>query len=139
MKNCSKLLCVVAVLAAAGTASAAQIGLTSSSVIGGSSALGGAWDTGLLVGGVPWFLGGNITDGSKAESDGLTYWLAGSDSNEYLVIDLGATYKIDQIDLYNTHNRQFDDFSTLNFRVEASNSVVDIPSPFDDSRRPLDA
>ena len=47
------------------------------------------------------------------------------------MIDLGDTYNIDQIDLYNTHNRTGNNFGTGDFRIEASNSVVDTGSPYD--------
>ena len=41
-----------------------------------------------------------------------------------MTIDLGEKYNIDQIDLYNTHNRQHNNFSTDSFRIDASNSVT---------------
>ena len=125
------LLAAIAVLFLAPTTSnAAPIALTDASVIGGNTSLEGEWDTDPNV-----FGGGNITDGDKSEDSPDSMWLANAsnETNEeaYLVIDLGDSYLIDQIDLYNTHNRQFNNYSTNAFRIEASNAVVDLGNPDD--------
>ena len=131
------LLAATAALCLAPTMSlAAPIALSPSSVIGGSGSLnddGSLWD-GTADGGL--FAGSHITDGSKSENEnGRQYWLVNTDGPGgepgYLVIDLGDTYDIDQIDLYNTHNRGSHNFSTKNFRIDASNSVVDTGSSAD--------
>ncbi|MCH2114911.1 MAG: PEP-CTERM sorting domain-containing protein [Pirellulales bacterium] len=131
------LLAAIAVLCLATTTSnAATIPLTESSVIGGSGSLnddGSLWD-GTADGGI--FNGSNITDGSKSENEnGRQYWLVNTDGAGgdpgYLVIDLGDTYDIDQIDLYNTHNRGSNNFSTKDFRIDASNSISFIDANFD--------
>ena len=126
------LAAIAAICLAATTSIAAQVPLTPDSVIGGSSSKDGAWDI-TVEDGI--FNGKHITDGSFREGtpkDDRSYWLA-HDFNgpEYLVIDLGAQYNIDQIDLYNTNNRGLNDSYTNGFRIEASNSVVDNGSPTD--------
>jgi hypothetical protein len=131
------LLAAIAALCLAPTMSiAAPIALSPSSVIGGSGSLnddGSLWD-GTADGGL--FTGSRITDGSKSENEnGRQYWLVNTDGAGgepgYLVIDLGDTYDIDQIDLYNTSNRGSNNFSTKNFRIDASNSISFIDANFD--------
>ena len=126
------LLAANALCLAPTTAIAAVIPLTDASVIGGNHSIEGEWDTGGANGD---FAGGNITDGDRSEDSPDSMWLANgeNETNEevYLVIDLGDSYNIGQIDLYNTHNRAFNNYATDSFRIEASNSVVDLGSPDD--------
>ncbi len=127
-------LCCAVAIGLASVAHAEKIALTPSSVIGGS----GAWNN------EPWdassnggqFNGGNVADGVTSEPVGSggsgTPWLGRNNlSGEYLVIDLGAKYRIDKIDLYNTHNGQFNDRGTQDFSIDAGNEVVDNGSPTD--------
>jgi hypothetical protein len=115
-----------------------QVPLTPSSVIGGSASIndgGSQWDSTDPGGQEDGFNGTNITDGDKSEDGIDSFWIVNTDGAGgepgYLVIDLGDTYNIDQIDLYNTHNRTGNNFGTGDFRIEASNSVVDTGSPYD--------
>jgi hypothetical protein len=132
------LLAAIAALCLAPTMSlAAPIALSPSSVIGGSGSLnddGSLWD-GTDAEQGEGFNGTNITDGDKSEDGIDSMWLVNTDGAGgepgYLVIDLGDTYDIDQIDLYNTHNRHANNFSTKNFRIDASNSVSSIDANFD--------
>jgi hypothetical protein len=126
------LLAANALCLAPTTAIAVSIPLTDASVIGGNASISGEWDTGGANGDSA---GGNITDGDRSEDLLDSMWLANgsNETNEetYLVIDLGDSFNIDQIDLYNTHNRAFNNYATDSFRIEASNSVVDLGSPDD--------
>ncbi|MCH2114903.1 MAG: hypothetical protein MK171_08345, partial [Pirellulales bacterium] len=133
------LLASIATLCLASTTSiaqAAQVPLTPSSVIGGSGSIndgGGLWDSTDVTQGSG-FNATRVVDGSKAENDNLNFWLVNTDEAidpAYLVIDLGAAYNIDQIDLYNTHNRTSSNFGTEDFRIEASNSVSFVDANFD--------
>ena len=127
------LLAAIAALCLAPTTSnAALIPLTVDSVIGGSGSLNDGlpsptcclWDsTDIDLG--EGFNARRITDGSLTENPTLDYWLISSQGGEeYVTIDLGEKYNIDQIDLYNTHNRQHNNFSTDSFRIDASNTVT---------------
>jgi hypothetical protein len=72
------------------------------------------------------FPGSNVTDGNKSEpTDGvISYWLGREgDTMEYLTLDLQAERNIDEIRLFNTHNRQFNDRMTDEFILYASNQV----------------
>ena len=116
------LLAAIAALCLAPTTSiAAQVPLTESSVIGGSGSQNGEgnpgdflWDTATSpTDGT--FNALNVTDGDLRETEGH-FWLDNTDAGfgepGYFVIDLGDTYNIDQIDLYNTHNRHANNFSS---------------------------
>ena len=125
------LAAIAALYLAPTTAIATSIALTDASVIGGNHSIEGQWDTDMSV-----FGGGNITDGDKSEDGADSMWLAngsavGPTEEVYLVIDLGDSYNIGQIDLYNTHNRHGNNYGTNAFRIEASNSVVDLGNPND--------
>ncbi|MCH2119012.1 MAG: hypothetical protein MK161_15075 [Pirellulales bacterium] len=131
------LLAAIAALCLAPATSIAQVQvpLTPSSVIGGSASLndgGSQWDSTDVSQGEG-FNGSNITDGDKSEDGIDSMWLvnAGGIDPAYLVIDLGDAYNINQIDLYNTHNRGGNNFGTGDFRIQASNSVFDTGSPTD--------
>jgi hypothetical protein len=131
------LLAAIAALCFAPTTSIAQVQvpLTPSSVIGGSGSLndgGSQWDSTDVSQGEG-FNGSNITDGDKSEHGIDSMWLVNAADIDpaYLVIDLGDAYNIDQIDLYNTHNRGSNNFGTGDFRIDASNSVFDTGSPAD--------
>jgi PEP-CTERM motif-containing protein len=78
----------------------------------------------------------NVTDGQNASPDndtgsitepdqGGSYWLGtfGAQSG-YFVLDLGASYNISQVELFNTRNARFDDRGTGDFRIVASNALT---------------
>lgn len=53
------------------------------------------------------------------------FWLGrDGDATEYIVIDLGRPYLIDQIDLFNTHNHVLDDRRTQDFQIMAGHAVT---------------
>jgi hypothetical protein len=113
----------------------ARVPLTPSSVIGGSASLndgGFLWDSTDAEQGEG-FNGTNITDRDKSEDGIDSMWLvnAGGIDPAYLVIDLGDTYDIDEITLFNAHNRNANNFGTDDFRIDASNAVVDTGGPAD--------
>ena len=55
-----------------------------------------------------------------------SYWLNSDNGpvNAYIVIDLGAAFRLGSFDLFNTHNANFGDRGTGNFSIEASNAVA---------------
>jgi hypothetical protein len=74
---------------------------------------------------------GSIADHSAAPSQ---HWLAsefcpgpdcidGPDAEAYFTLDLGDVYRVDEIALRNTHNRQFNDRGTEEFVVFGSNEI----------------
>jgi hypothetical protein len=87
----------------------------------------GSWDGGNVGVGAP-FDGGSfpatrVTDGSLADEhvDGgsrTSYWLGREQTpEEYFTLDLGNVYTIEEIDLRNTHNDQFNDRGTDEFAI----------------------
>ncbi|MDG2122384.1 MAG: lamin tail domain-containing protein, partial [Verrucomicrobiales bacterium] len=69
------------------------------------------------------FPAANVTNGSTQDIDGAM-WLGRNDVlNEYFTVDLERLVAIDEIRLRNTHNRQFNDRGTLNFRITGSETV----------------
>ncbi len=70
------------------------------------------------------FSASNVTDGSAGDLFGYSYWL-GRDgvTNEHFILDLGNPVEISQLLLRNTHNHQFNERGTANFRVFASSAV----------------
>ena len=101
----------------------ALISLTTANVIGGSGQWGGSnWDvTGSGYSAL------NVVgqqSGAISEPTATGYWLGNNGTaNEYFVLDLGATYNLSQIDLYNTHNQNANDRATNAFTIQAANSV----------------
>jgi hypothetical protein len=128
--------CLVCGLAAAVLAAPMeQVPLTPASVIGGNGSYSAnPWDSSAAGG---QFNGSNITNGNFTEpvgvgGSGFQEWLGReSTNNQYLVIDLGASYALSQINLYNTHNGQYNDSGTQNFQIDASNSVSFIDAAVD--------
>jgi hypothetical protein len=105
---------------------AQQITLTSASVIGGSGTqdsatfnngqYGASQVTDEQTGGI------SIEDNSSTPL--TTYWLGPDTTNSaYFVVDLGASYTLAQISLFNTHNSFYADRGTNAFHIDASNSV----------------
>src|ERR1700730_7579059 len=110
-----------AILAA--LAASPQIVLTPGSVIGGS----GSWSAS------PWNSGPydatRVADdqgasGSIDESSPGNYWLGKQgDAQEYFVLDLGATFNLSSVVLYNTHNQANNDRSTGDFQIYVDTAV----------------
>lgn len=108
---------------------AAQIMLSGPNVIGGSGqwSMGNYDDAGT-------FDAFNVVDqqtGAISEPTAGGYWLGRENTgtitgflNEYFVLDLGAAYFVDQIDLFNTHNNGANDRGTKNFTILGSNAVT---------------
>jgi hypothetical protein len=67
----------------------------------------------------------NALDGSLAEPDQSShYWLGRqATAGENFTVNLQARYLITEFDLANTHNAFFNDRSTLDFHIDASNAV----------------
>ena len=119
---------IALVCALVSSAPGAQIMLNATSVIGGSGQWPGsnyddpyAYNTLNVV---------NQQTGAISEPGPGGYWLGRENTltntgflNEYFVLDLGAPYFIDQIDLFNTHNQTANDRATKNFTILGSNSV----------------
>ena len=103
----------------------------------------GSWDGGNVGEGATFdggsFPANRVTDGSVADehSDGgsrTSYWLGREQTEEeYFTLDLGDVYTLEEIDLRNAHNDQFNDRGTDEFvilgalEVDANNQLV---SPF---------
>ncbi|WP_397417197.1 PEPxxWA-CTERM sorting domain-containing protein [Phenylobacterium sp.] len=118
MKHQLKLLATVigaGAIAISGEASAAQIMLAPANVIGSAGDYGG-------------FPADNILDqqtGAVNDVAGSTYWLW-PDSNgnpAFITIDLGASYRIGELELFNTRNDFFGDRGTKDFTIAGGNSV----------------
>jgi hypothetical protein len=80
--------------------------------------------------GLAGFEASNVTDGSSSDvfssgaANSSTYWLGREGvANESFVLDLQQAYPIEEIRLRNTHNTQYNDRGTAQFRIFASNSV----------------
>jgi hypothetical protein len=106
---------------------AGLLSLSPSNVIGGSIPYGGNWQSGsfnatLIL---------NQQTGAVSDAFGSSYWLNpdGGRADAYIVIDLGATYQVTSLDLFNTHNSNYGDRGTGNFQIRAGNSVVDLGGP----------
>lgn len=98
----------------------------------------GSWDGGGQCVGAPFnggtFPASRVVDESMADANtGRTsYWLGREYcNNEYFTIDLGALYNVNEIELLNTHNTQYNDRGTDEFviygatEVDGSNQLVD--------------
>ena len=131
------VVCLVSLLFA--DAVAAQINVAQGKpIIDGS----GSWDGGVVGEGAP-FNGGQFparlaVDGNTNETEGApnSQWLGREQTlMEYFTLDLEQPIEIDRINLYNTHNRQFNDRGTNEFvifaadDVDDSNQLID-PIPF---------
>jgi hypothetical protein len=90
----------------------------------------GSWDGGAVGVGAP-YNGGQFpaqlaVDGVTFEANdaAISYWLGREQTlDEYFTLDLGGAYTVDQINLYNTHNRQFNDRGTEEFAIYGSLEV----------------
>jgi len=113
-------------LAFAGAASANQIILSPSDVIGSSGSYDGGPTSNM-------FAPGSIFDQQTGPVsdvfDANTYWLNPDNgpTNAFITIDLGATYSLTSADLFNTHNTIYGDRGTGDFTIIAGNSVTGSP------------
>ena len=118
MKHQLKLLATVVgvgAVAFSGEASAAQIVLAPVNVIGSAGDYGG-------------FPADNILDqqiGSVSDDFASTYWLWPDNNGNpaFITIDLGASYRIGELELFNTRNAGFGDRGTKDFTISGGNSV----------------
>jgi hypothetical protein len=116
---------LILLLPFASTCFAVQITLSPANVIGGSGSYGpNAWNAG-------GFNATQILDqqtGPVNDIFATNYWLNPDNgpANAYIVIDLGAAFQITSLDLFNTHNANFNDRGTGSFSFEASNSVTNL-------------
>lgn len=119
----NRLTVILGLMLAVLPAAAQQIVLNSGSVIGGGPSYdGGTFNSGFA----PATRAvdeqtGAINIETEARNN---YWL-GPDgvTTSYFVLDLGAAFKLGQIDLFNTHNWESLDRSTNAFQIAASNNV----------------
>ena len=84
----------------------------------------GAWNGGPFNGGT--FPTSHVTDGNTIESTdaAISYWLGLEGVvNSYFNLDLGNVYHIDQVNLANTHNRQFNDRGTAEFALFGATAI----------------
>jgi hypothetical protein len=98
----------------------------------------GSWAGGVVGEGAPFngglFPASRAVDGIMYEADNApeSWWLGREQTlDEYFTLDLGDVYLVDQINLFNTHNRQYNDRGTEEFvifgslTVDAGNQLVD--------------
>ena len=103
------------------TETAGQIVLTGAAIIGSTgyfnSTQYGAFPPGRIF--------DHQTGPIQSEIFGVGYWLAPDTgpAEAYLTIDLGATYKINKVELFNTHNGNLGGRGTGDFTILASNSI----------------
>lgn len=97
---------------------AAPLSLLPADVIGSSTPLSAQFNASQVL---------DAQTGSISEPTQSGYWLGDASLNPaYFVVDLGARFQINQIELFNTHNAFFNDRGTGNFTVSAGNAVVDL-------------
>jgi hypothetical protein len=123
---------VILICSVSGLAKANQITLDTSNVIGSS----GAFDNRFLAKYVLDNQTGSITETEQNANDvNGGYWLQsvapGANTVSWFTIDLGSAFNIDFIELFNTHNAQYFDRGTGDFRILASNSVNSGTGDFD--------
>lgn len=95
------------------------ITLTPSNVIGGSPVLYGEWNSTL---GGPNIFASQAT-GSEIDLSGYN-WISSGDGPGFIVIDLGAEYNIDSIDLYQAFDGGYYGHGTGEFEVLGGNSIT---------------
>lgn len=109
----------------ANVANAGLIDLNTNNVIGSTS----PYDSRFLAQYVLDNQSGAITETNQVgnDTDG-GYWLNPNNgtADAWITIDLGAAYVIDFVELFNTHNAQYFDRGTGDFRILASNSVIQV-------------
>lgn len=70
------------------------------------------------------FVAQNVVDGSGGDTFGVNYWLGREGKlNEYFTLDLGASVKVQEIRLRNTHNTQYNDRGTAKFQIYGAERV----------------
>src|SRR5688572_32998920 len=113
MKRILILLGGLTFVASSGFASIIQVVLAPSNVIGGTNTYGGTFNSGTFNA----TLIANQQAGSISEPSQSGYWLNPDNgpANAYIVVDLGAAYRIDSLELFNTHNAGFNDRGTGDF------------------------
>jgi len=114
---------VLSITAFANVANAGLITLDTSNVIGSTS----PYDNRFLAEYILDNQSGVITETNQSANDADGgYWLNPNNgiADAWVTIDLGKGYVIDFIELFNTHNAQYFDRGTGDFRILASNSVT---------------
>jgi hypothetical protein len=110
-------------LASASPAAAQNVALGKPVIDGNGSWNGAAPGIAPFNGGS--FPAGHVTDGVTVEAPdaAISYWLGPEGvTNSYFTLDLGDSVHIDQVNLANTHNRQFNDFGATS--VDGTNQLV---------------
>lgn len=113
------LLSALAIGIASGVPAIAQdqIPLAPGNVIGGTNPYN------------PQFANSNVLDaqtGDISEPTQNGYWLNpdGGPQDAFIVIDLGQAFRIGELQLFNTHNAQFNDRGTGDFTITGSNEIA---------------
>jgi hypothetical protein len=112
-------------LSVSAVANAGLITLDTSNVIGSTT----SYDSRFLAEYILDNQSGVITETNQQANDADGgYWLNPDDGmvNAWITIDLGSAYIIDFLELFNTHNAQYFDRGTGDFRILASNSVTQV-------------
>ncbi|HBY87932.1 MAG TPA: hypothetical protein DEO86_18925 [Colwellia sp.] len=114
---------ILSVSALTNVASAGLITLDTSNVIGSTT----PYDSRFFAENILDNQTGVITENNQNPSDAEGgYWLNPNNgtADAWITIDLGQAYVIDFMELFNTHNAQYFDRGTGDFRILASNSVM---------------
>ena len=115
-----RLIFCLAALVAFSSTSISQVNVArQSAIIDGS----GAWNQEAFSGGL--FPAFNAIDGAVNEGDNEnTMWLGREGLlDEYFTMDFGTPVEFDTINLYNTHNRQFNDRGTNEFVIFTADEI----------------
>ena len=129
MRKSAFALAAGVLAAAASSASAQQISLSPANVIGGNGSYsGGGTENPFNAGSFP---ATNVLDTQSGDvsEPGSGYWLnndvaGANDQDAFIVIDLGQAYQLGEIQLYNTHNTQFNDRGTGDFTITGANDIA---------------
>lgn len=120
-----KTIFALLICAVTGVANASLISLNTSNVIGSTV----SYDSRFLAENIFDNQSGVITELNQMPNDAEGgYWLNPNNgtSDAWITIDLGDSYVIDFVELFNTHNANYFDRGTGDFRILASNSVVQL-------------
>lgn len=110
-----------ALVAGAGSAQAAQIILSPSSIVGSTGDFSALFPVSGIV-------NQQVGDVIERFADGSTWLNPDGRDPAFITIDLGTTYQLGRFDLFNSYN--IGDRATGTFEIRASNSLVATAQPF---------
>ena len=74
----------------------------------------------------PDFAAQHVTDGSTADLFARSYWITDDNAGvgAFFTLDLQSIFQINELDLLNTHNAEYENRGTGSFSIYAANSLV---------------